>query len=269
MPKESTVKSSTPADTGPTQEPTFFGAALSAYRLAASALLTYAVAGHTRSTSDPVYRAIVEGRLGLKYSSCGDLAHWFLYRLGVRAPWINRAEFKPPQGHGWRVGLNLNLLAAPGIGTNEQAVMVRPDTRHPSTSKDAAGNPLPGALISKRTFAGIPDLEAGDTFQVSNIFGGHQLCVTGSTAPEARPDKTQPLTITTAEYGQPGGAAKTHVLTYHADSGLIFCGSSQVRFILTLPDALGAPGLVPPDLRLVDQAIVESFKRANPSQATA
>jgi hypothetical protein len=95
---------------------------LEASRLAASLLLTYAVSDEVRSTLDPVYRTIVEGRTGPKYSSCGDLAHWLLFRLGVRAPFINRAEYRESDGgHGWRVGLNLNLLTPPGIGTNPVA----------------------------------------------------------------------------------------------------------------------------------------------------
>jgi len=230
--------------------PTFDGVPLKAFRLAASALLTYAVNGSVRSTSDPVYRSIVESRLGPKYSSCGDLAHWFLYRLGVRAPWINRAEFKAPLGHGWRVGLNLNLLTAPPVGACTQATAVRPVK---SSDADAVAHEA------------IPDFESGDVFLISNVWGGHCICVTGSPDPATRTDKTAPLTVKTAEYGQPGGAAKTHVITLHKDTGLLFCGANQITSYLQLDAALGADGRAAPDLRLIDQSIVEAFKQANPA----
>jgi hypothetical protein len=67
-----------------------------------------------RLVTDPVYQRIVEGRdKGPKYSSCGDLAHWLLFILGVREPWVNRDENK-----GWRSGFNVNLLIAKPIGGN-------------------------------------------------------------------------------------------------------------------------------------------------------
>lgn len=59
-----------------------------------------------RGESDPVYRAITEGRdVGEVYSSCGDLCHWLLFRLGIRSPYINRAEHR-----GWRMGMNIGYL---------------------------------------------------------------------------------------------------------------------------------------------------------------
>lgn len=58
----------------------------------------------------PRYRVITEGR---RYdlctppsSSCADLAHWLLYRLGVRLPWLNRSEHL-----GWRASVNVSRLA--------------------------------------------------------------------------------------------------------------------------------------------------------------
>lgn len=67
-----------------------------------------------RVANDPAYRRITEGRdRGPSYSSCGDLAHWLLFVLGCREPWINRVEH-----NGWRGGLNINLLAAPPVGVN-------------------------------------------------------------------------------------------------------------------------------------------------------
>lgn len=49
-----------------------------------------------RTENDAVYQAVTEGRdrgaAQRNYSSCGDLAHWMLYRLGLRCQWVNREE---------------------------------------------------------------------------------------------------------------------------------------------------------------------------------
>lgn len=51
-----------------------------------------------RSKDDPVYKLVTENRDGpgpeqrKHYSSCGDLAHFMLMRLGVREPWVNRDD---------------------------------------------------------------------------------------------------------------------------------------------------------------------------------
>lgn len=67
-----------------------------------------AVDSHTGVTVDsPIYRAVTEGRdPGPGYSSCADLAHWLLFRMGVRSGWINRSEH-----HGWAAGVNVSRLA--------------------------------------------------------------------------------------------------------------------------------------------------------------
>ena len=82
------------------------------YRALAYDLIEYACNGaEGRPETDPVYQAIVEGRdkppYPNSYSSCGDLAHWMLYRLGVRLPLINRAEHEV----GWTSGVNVSRLA--------------------------------------------------------------------------------------------------------------------------------------------------------------
>lgn len=67
-----------------------------------------------RSKDDPVYKLVTENRDGpgpeqrKLYSSCGDLGHFMLERLGVRAPWVNRT------GDGvygvWKPGVNISNL---------------------------------------------------------------------------------------------------------------------------------------------------------------
>lgn len=62
-----------------------------------------------RPENDHIYQAITEGRdVGAArkgYSSCGDLCHWLLYRMGVRLDWVNREE------NGlWKPGRNISRL---------------------------------------------------------------------------------------------------------------------------------------------------------------
>jgi hypothetical protein len=76
-------------------------------------LLDFAGAGPVgRSQDDPVYKQVTEGRelAGQHFgTSCGELPHWLLYRLGVRSAFINRNE-----AHGWRPGVNIwNLAGLP------------------------------------------------------------------------------------------------------------------------------------------------------------
>lgn len=230
-----------PPETQP-PEPSYLGAPLSAYQRAASALLAYAVGGtkpldvhgfgSARQQSDPIYKLVVEGRVGPAYphySSCGDLAHWLYFRLGVRLPWVNRKEFAPPAGHGWRMGLNLNLLAPKPIGPN-------------ATAKPGRG-------------AAIPQFMPGDTIQIANQFGGHEICVMGPLDEHGA--------ILTGEYGQPYGACKSHALAVH--SSILFCGSNQVASYLLLGDVLAAAAaanaLAPVDVSVLEPALASVFKK--------
>lgn len=73
--------------------------------------------GKGRTVDDPIYQEIVEGRdPGPVYSSCADLAHWMLYRLGCREEFINRDEHL-----GWRSIVNVARLTAPPVGSNSFA----------------------------------------------------------------------------------------------------------------------------------------------------
>lgn len=85
---------------------------VSIWTMAAVALCEHACgyqAGRTKL--DPVYVEVTEGRDGptpaarAHYSSCGDLAHWLLERLGVRASWVNRKSL----GH-YTIGMNIGSL---------------------------------------------------------------------------------------------------------------------------------------------------------------
>jgi hypothetical protein len=73
-------------------------------------LLDWACAGGKLDERHPNYVRVTQGRdTSPGYSSCGDLAHWLLFTLGCRQPWVNRAG----HGKGWRVGMNVSLLCYP------------------------------------------------------------------------------------------------------------------------------------------------------------
>lgn len=68
-----------------------------------------------RLVTDPVVEAVTEGRCSVpSYSSCGDLPNYMLFRLGCRAPAINRKE----SGHPWRVGKNFDIYWSPKPARN-------------------------------------------------------------------------------------------------------------------------------------------------------
>lgn len=96
------------------------------YRDSARRWCEYACNGAKgRRLRDPVYQRITEGRdipgtARDGYSSCGDLAHWLLYKLGVRSAWLNRAEHL-----GFRSGMNLARLCPRPQFTNPWARKAR------------------------------------------------------------------------------------------------------------------------------------------------
>jgi len=152
-----------------------------------------------RSETDSVYQVVTEGRDKPTpgYSSCGDLAHWLYARLGVRLPWVNRAELNQ-----FRVGMNVSRLCWP-----------------PSPAR------TPKTLDHEK-------LEAGDVFVIwgrQDSSDSHVMCVIDH-VPE------QSLLLT-AEYGQPGGALRSH--TYKLARGLTWFGSRAIHRIIPLADVLG------------------------------
>lgn len=68
-----------------------------------------------RVEKEPVYQLICEGRdwdynlhiPDVKFSSCGELIHCYLFRMGIRSDFINRTENK-----GWKSGVNIVRLDA-------------------------------------------------------------------------------------------------------------------------------------------------------------
>ncbi len=149
-----------------------------AQRLAAELCLHAVNDEHGRGELDPVYKRVTENRDGpgalqrAKYSSCADLAHWMFRCLGVRADWLNRDDDADAQR--WKSGVNLNWLCPPPIGKCT-----------PARAK-LTGRPAPGGV-----------------FVENNSFGGHVfVCVSYDAATD---------TLTSAEYGQPGGKLKRRV----------------------------------------------------------
>lgn len=124
-----------------------------------------------RNEDDPIYQTVTEGRdvppFRKTYSSCGDLAHWLLFRLGSRHELINRKEHR-----GFRIGMNVSKLAFSAL------------------SEDARDDDV---------------YEPGDILIIwskPDTTDSHVMVVL------EHDDKT----LLTGEYGQPGGAVRTHVM---------------------------------------------------------
>lgn len=81
------------------------GEEIDARRALVRPLLAWACIGGAWNKVHPNYAAVTERRQVGKYSSCGDLAHWMYFRVGVREPWVNRAEHR-----GWKMGWNVTYL---------------------------------------------------------------------------------------------------------------------------------------------------------------
>ena len=187
------------------------------HRKLAARLLEWAC-GYPESSSvsenHPRYQVVTEGRdvgaMQDKYSSCGDLPHWLLWRLGVRLPWVNRAE-----GPGdWRIGQNTILLQAEG--------------------KFPKG--YYGACPVAQVWRG-QSLDAGDTLLISRTdhSGVHAVCVVAA----------HDALLNTAQYGQPGGALVDCRITTGerlctvCEDGSLSHGRI-IRCVLRLPDVLRA-----------------------------
>ncbi len=103
------------------------------FQIASVALDDWACNGRTgRRKDDPVYQEIVQGRdtpnTYAHYSSCADRAHWKLWRLGARAPFLNRTA----GDRKWVSGVNISNLWDRRLGA--------PVLRRPG----AGWMPLPG-----------------------------------------------------------------------------------------------------------------------------
>lgn len=99
-------------------------APLAVWQQAAVALCEHAcgLESHGRDKLDPVYIEVTEHRDGpgaaqrKAYSSCGDLAWWLYYRLGLRTPWMNRAANKT-----YQIGRNVSDLASSPVTKSTMA----------------------------------------------------------------------------------------------------------------------------------------------------
>ena len=145
----------------------------------ATELLNYACAKWTggRDENDPVYREVTENRdigaMQQSYSSCGDLAHWVLYRLGCRSKFVNRKEHL-----GWKPGKNVSLLAFAPVAEDAKP-----------TDRYAAGDIL---IIWSREDTTDAHVMVALEHSPSDDDGGSLL--------------------TCAEYGQPGGKVIAHAM---------------------------------------------------------
>ena len=95
------------------------------WREGCASLAEYACGfGAGRSKDDPIYAQVTEGRdvgaMRARYSSCGDLGHWLLWRLGAREAWLNRSALGQ-----YRIGQNISLLAAQGRAPTPEWIPAR------------------------------------------------------------------------------------------------------------------------------------------------
>jgi hypothetical protein len=172
----------------------------------ATELLSFAGLSETgRPFSDPVYKAITEGRQDRAvrakqfYSSCGDLAHWLFFRMGVRMPFINRDELD-----GWSfMGTNNNITT----------LYTHPNGKHPG-------------LDAK--------FEAGDVLIVAatNVNKTHVICVIDH-------DPNTNI-LHSAEYGQPHGALRTRHIIKNMDSHKLYIGDRSIDVHLPIYDVLNS-----------------------------
>jgi len=186
-----------------------------------------------RSTSDPTYQTVVEGRnndTNKAYSSCGELPQWMLYNLGVRSDIINRVE-------------NTDATYKPG-----------------QNSTNLAFNRLSKGISSKTQY------NTGDTIFIWNKPTAHDLhtIVVLSQTVDSGGNVTQ---LKTGEYGQPGGNEFTRDITYKNSDGDIvpagtpdstpFMGERQIQRILPLASVLAdaaKKGQLVDDIRLPNDA---------------
>jgi hypothetical protein len=192
-----------------------------ALRLAAQGLVEHACGyDKGRAKDDPVYVEVTEGRDGpgpvqrKYYSSCADLGHWLLWRLGVREPWVNRKD-----NGGWKSQVNISRLCGP------QGVV--------------RGNTPGGFLANGKEPAHLatwPGPELGDILIVSNFWpqGSDAHCLV---ALERTGDKLE-----SGNYGlggcssavSPGAGLRTNTLKWNGHGW--FYGSRMIRRWLSLAD---------------------------------
>ncbi len=194
----------------------------SLWRTAAVELCRYACGGDKgRGKNDPVYREVTEGRDGpgdlqrAAYSSCGDLGHWLLERLGVREKWVNRHSLGQ-----YHVGANVYEL---GLGC--------PIAHAAPTASDWAGP------------------EAGDICEIWNGTKGQDAHVFVVLGPSEKVEGK----LLTANYGAGGmqaalwpGARLSNSSCQHTIAGW-FVGSRKMQRVIRLVDYVPLI-TAPPDL---------------------
>jgi len=194
-------------------------------RTFATEFLNYACGRWTggRNENDVVYAQVSEGRdvgpMQKSYSSCGDLAHWLLFRMGCRSAFINRKEHL-----GWHMGLNVAKLVGASVADDAN-----------ETDRYAAGDVL--IIWSK------PDATDAHVMVVLS----HDANI-----------------LTSAEYGQPGGAFRVHPWT---NPGRI--GQRKVHKVLRLMkvmlDAEANGKLLEPDYTILPIAQAYAIEHPPPS----
>jgi hypothetical protein len=136
-------------------------------------LIDWACQDGTANVRGEHYLSVVEGRNHKGYSSCADLAHWLLFRLGCRQTWLNRQEHA-----GWQDQVNVSRFA-----------FTAPNSVRRTPASDQWYSP-------------------GDVLIVWNLPSG-----TDAHVMVVRNEVRLPGKLVVGEFGQPGGHVKEKLVT--------------------------------------------------------
>ncbi len=185
---------------------TIAGEEIDARRAHVRGLLDWATVGGSFDEMHPHYQAVTEGRdvgqMRKHYSSCGDLAHFLLFALGCRQPWINRSEHL-----GWKFGTASN-------GQSNNVSLLAGTTNPPSLA-------APDSVRQKYSWGSTVD--TGDILLVWNDgYDAHVMVV----------HSFEDGRLIVAEYGQPGGHVTSKKI--EARQGAFYIGRRRLQRWLPL-----------------------------------
>lgn len=196
-----------------------------------------------RGKLDPVYIEETQGRdqkaFWDHYSSCGDLSQGLAYHLGVRTPYINRAD---AHGKGWHPGRNLLHFYDPARGSASYPALGAYCAQHGTPAVKPAADYVPQA--GDLGFIWTPGQNNAHTFVFGHVLA-FALGETLATAPL--------LAVETFNYGA-GGMTRTEFPGAHCSesrverrNGGLWLGQRKLHFAVPLERLLADadPTLVP------------------------
>ncbi len=185
-----------------------------------------------RGKLDPVYVEETQGR-DMKafwdhYSSCGDLSQGLAHHLGVRTPYINRAD---GHGKGWLPGRNLLHFYDRSTASASYPGLAAYVKAHGSPALTPPGAYVPQA--GDLGFIWTPQQNNAHTFVFGNVLAF-------ASNPDNSPAAAPALVVETFNYGA-GGMTRTefpgaHCSESHAErrNGALWFGQRKLQFIVPL-----------------------------------